>query len=355
MRVAVLPGDNGGCGNLRMRWPAEAVRAVRPDWEITVYQPRGDVQVGLDRNQKVVAVRIDPLPDVMVLQRTGSPVLAGVAEFMMERGVAVVADFDDAMWCIDRDNIAWPAWNMNRRMGPTRMHWSFCDHVAERVDLVTVTTDGLARRYGKHGRCEIIPNGVPKFAMESLSWRDRYDPTFTVGWAGYTGTHPGDCQVSEGAATAVVEAGGRARVVADAEGAARAWGVDVDDVPPQPPRDYYAALSCMDVMLVGLRDTPFNRCKSFLKVLEAAAVNVPSIAAATAPHRALWKTGFPVMLAESPAEWREAALWLMKEPLALADMRAALFDTMPAHMIENRAEEWARAWERARKRADSRG
>lgn len=349
MRVAVLPGDNSGCGNLRLRWPALAVQRIRPDWDITVYRPRGDVQVGLNSKGAVVYVDLDPLPDVMVLQRTGTPVLAGVVDYMQRQGVAVVTDYDDAMWCIDKDNVAWPSWNTHGTRGK-KQHWRWCDYSADRADLVTVTTQGLARRYGKHGRVEVIPNGVPDEAVQAPSWRDRYPDTVTVGWAGYTATHPGDCLVSRPGAQAAVEAGAVARVIADPVNVEKDWGVPVDPVASQGGMDYYSALGCMDIMLVGLRDSPFNSCKSYLKVLEAAAAGVPSVAAATAPHRELART-FPVALARSPAEWVSETLKLVKDEGLRKEMADAVSAAIPRFTIDHRAEEWAQAWERAARRA----
>ena len=68
------------------------------------------------------------------------------------------------------------------------------------------------------------------------------------------------------------------------------------------------------LMLVGLKDSPFNRCKSTLKVLEAAAAGVPSIAAGTRPHTTLQREGFPVQVASSPDEWYRLARDWAKSP-----------------------------------------
>lgn len=331
-----------------MRLPAEAVQAIRPDWEITVHKPKGDVAVGLDSAGRVVEVRLDPLPDVLVMQRTGTPILAGVAEWMQQHGVAVVADFDDAMWCIDRKNMAWPAWNMHQNRGK-RQHWKWCDDVAKRVDLVTVTTEGLARRYGRHGRVQVIGNYVSEKVLSYEPWK-RSDDQTVVGWAGYTGTHPGDCEISAPAAQVAVGYGAEARGIADARGLSRAWGIHVDNVPPQEyGPNYFGAIGTLDLMLVGLKRSPFNECKSSLKVLEAAAAGVPSLVAATRPHRTLARR-FPMLTADSPAEWQLHATRLMQNPTYLADLTAQVRSSVIKETVEAHAEEWAQAWERALRR-----
>ena len=345
MKVAVLPGDIGGCGTYRLIEPAKAVQEARPDWDIRVYPPKGHVKLGLDRRGRVVQIRdLDPWPDVMVMQRTGTPVLAGAVDYLQSQGVAVVADFDDAMWCIDRGNTAFGAWNNpHRHRG---QHWSWCDYVAKRADLVTVTTNHLARRYGRHGRFEVLPNRIPdRWVVE----QDSVGPG-VAGWAGYLKTHPGDCEVSRPAA----ERFDCLRVVGETPGRmGQIWGREVEGIASTPlGPDYFQALAQLGVMLVGLRQTSFNRAKSTLKVLEAAAAGVPSIAADTPPHRALAREGFPVLLASTPEEWRLDAQDLMN-PSYYEQMRQFVLEALPRYLMSTQAERWAQAWERAAARSGS--
>jgi hypothetical protein len=349
----VVPADRGGCGYYRCIWPAQAVSQVRPDWTVSIVQPE-KIQAGFV-DGKFVGVKgfPDPLPDLLVMQRVGTPGQLEVMRWASQNGVATVLDFDDAMWCIDKNNAAWKSWNM---ANPHNQHWKICETAAQIADLVTVTTDALASHYGKkHRRTEVLPNCIP-LATTQLALPEENE-IFTAGWAGYTQTHPNDCKVSAPAAKAVLEQGGALRVVADARGAAAEWGIGpahVDSVPPQKlGPDYYSALARLDLMLVGLQDTPFNRSKSALKVLEAAAMGVPSIAPNNPPHRVLAKTGFPVLLASTPTEWADAAKeikhrWDTGSPLEIREeMTSAVQE---GHTIEGNAERWAQAWERAMKR-----
>ena len=344
----IVPADRGGCGYYRLIWPGQAVSPARKDWEISIVPPES-VQVGF-QDGKFLGVRgfPDPLPDLLVMQRVGTPGQIEVLRWAQRQGVATVVDFDDAMWCIDKGNAAWASWN---RANAFNQDWRICDEAAKVADLVTVTTEGLARRYARHGRVEVIPNCVPYAATEIPGHVANED--FTAGWVGFTKTHPGDCTVSAPAAQAVLAQGGALRVVADAAGAAEEWGVDpalVDSVPPQKlGPNYYKAVSALDLMLVGLRDTPFNRSKSTLKVLEAGALGVPSIAPDNPPHRALAKTGFPVLLASTPGDWADLAKGVMgmDRGQTRTEVRSAV---QAAHTIEGNAERWAQAWERALKR-----
>jgi len=350
VRVVVIPADRGGCGYYRLIWPAQAVSLARPDWQVEVRPPE-TVQAGFV-DGRFVGVQGLPDPgtiDVLVMQRVGTPGQINVARWARERGAAVVVDFDDAMWCIDRDNVAWPSWNMRN---PYDQHWKTCDVAAAEADLVTVTTEHLAKHYGKaHRRVDVINNHVPQAAvsLEPLP-RSPKDP-FTAGWVGFTQTHPGDCEVSGPAARAVLDSGGGLAVVADGPGAAREWGVDEAQVRCIPGQkfgpSYYQSLSVLDLMLVGLKDTPFNRAKSTLKVLEAAAAGVPSVAPDNPPHRDLARRGFPVTLASSPTEWATAAKRHASDPSYSAEQKEATAEAVTGWTIEGNAGLWADAWERA--------
>jgi glycosyltransferase involved in cell wall biosynthesis len=348
----IVPSDRTGCGYYRLIWPGQAVSLVRKDWTVSIVSPES-VQAGFS-DGRFIGVRgfPDPLPDLLVMQRVGTPGQWEGLKWASRQGIATVVDFDDAMWCIDKDNYAWRSWNLSN---PFDQHWRTCDKAAAEADLVTCTTPGLERRYsGKHGRTEIIGNYVPTAAFDLPKRED--NEVFTAGWSGFTVTHPGDCRVSKPAVETVLAGNGTLRVIADGVGAAQEWGVAVDDVDCIPPQklgpSYYEALSGLDLMLVGLLDTPFNRAKSTLKVLEAASQGVPSIAPDNPPHRALAKAGFPVTLAASPDEWRDAAAAHMKRWSAdPEEAKAEVFEAAREdYTIEGNAERWAAAWERAMKR-----
>lgn len=344
MHVVIVPADYSGCGSYRLIWPGEVVRSVEPDWQVDIIAP-GDVQVGAVGDVLLGVRGLDPLPDVLVMQRVGSPKQLFAMRWAQERGVKVVVDFDDAMWCIDKRNAAASYWIRQDQ------HWKFCDEAARIADLVTVTTEGLARRYGKHGRVEIIPNAIPEAALDLGSLRGNYDPVFTAGWAGFTRTHPDDCRVSAPAARAVLDQGGRLRVVADAPGAEAEWGLDegvVDGLPPQPiGSDYFRSLSTMDLMLVGLRPSRFNDSKSFLKVLEAGSQGVPAIAPANRPHRELRSAGYPVELADSPSEWASLGKRFATDASWREEKEQQTRQAIKAWTIQSRADYWSRAWTRA--------
>lgn len=345
MRIAVVPGDETGCGTYRMVLPANAVKKVRPDWEIELHKP-GTVKIGSDENGRLVGVKgLNPDNlDIIVMQRVGLRSTLAFTDWCRDHGIATVVDADDAMWCIDKDNKAYVSWNNQK------MNWRFLDTAAERADLVTVTTDHLARRYGKHGRVEVVPNYIPEEVFDYEKPTGHDTSRVSVGWTGFVATHPHDLKVvGDAVRRATEDTGAVARIVGDAGGVAKAWDLDeVQAIAPQPLGPlYFQALSTIDIGLVPLADTHFNRAKSWLKALEFSAMGIPVIASPT-PDNVRLGQRVPILFAKTPDEWYGHLRWLIDHPYqreargaqALAAVRTGL-------TVESAGEVWAAAWERA--------
>lgn len=345
-RVVVIPADTTGCGTYRMIWPAQAVKQARPNWTVDIYEPHS-IEVGLDRRGKITTLRgIDQLNsvDLIVLQRLGKPTDPQLVHTLQTHGITVVVDSDDAMWCIDRENYAHKHWEQPNQ------HWRNLDQSMSLADLTTVTTDLLSRRYGKHGRTVKLPNCVPGRVVGTSNTRDQYDLTYTLGWVGFTKTHPRDLTPAAAAVQKHLASGGKLRVIGDATGAAKQWGVPPNSVDQIGPYDldlsYYAALSAVDVGLVPLENNQFNHGKSYLKALEYAAVGVPVVASPTPANRELART-VPIILADNDTEWVDA-IELLSDPNERKRRSAELVAAVNEHhTYEKNAERWAYAWERA--------
>lgn len=354
-RIVVLPADLTACGYYRLRLPAGAVQQIRPDWKVEVYRP-DEVMLQVGVNGELWGVQGLPDPnsiDLLVMQRVATRAQVDLFKWAIKQGIATVMDSDDAMWCIDPENMAYLYWNSTQ---PGRANWRHLDEAAALADLVTTTTDSLAKRYGKHGRAEVLPNCVPGDMRDLLkSVRGELDPTPTVGWAGFTTTHPRDLTVCGDAVRNVQEdTGCLLRVVGDAAGAARDW--DVPFVETVSPTDigmpYYTALTTLDVGLVPLRNTPFNRAKSYLKALEFAAVGVPVVASDTPAMRLLAKT-VPIILADTPNDWYQGIHRLIEDAdFRKSRARWAQDAVFALHTYEANALRWAEVWERAMARRE---
>lgn len=346
MKVAVIPSDTGACGYFRLIWPAEAVRSVRPDWAVNVYRPQ-DVKVGMGpKGLSVRGLDLDGL-DLAIFQRIGTARQVELVRALQVAGIAVAIDVDDALYCIDPDSGSYPAWNDRR----SATHWSNLEEACKRADLVTVTTDALARHYARHSRVERIPNGLPERAYFNPSPLTALTDAVTVGWSGVASSHPHDLEVVGTALADVLAEDPQVYVKIVGDGV---WAAGVLGVPNERliNKDrvalyaYHEALQGTDIGIVPLADTKFNQAKSSLKALEYMGVGARVIASPTPANIELSLTT-GLSIAKTPGAWATA---LRMEIARVRTDRAEGVVGGPDvwHMsILGRAEEWAAAWERA--------
>lgn len=351
MRVVALPADETGCGSYRVIWPAAMVANACPDWQVEIYRPT-DVRVATDDHGKLAAFQgFDPAGvDVVIMQRVGTPGILALMRWFQEQGTAVVLDADDALWSIHRENASYSAWNSQAH------HWQWMDAAAREADLVTVTTPRLGARYGKHGRVVVLPNRVPGAATELRRTTEDTAGPLRFGWSGYVGTHPTDLHaVGNAVSRLVADTPADIRIVGDGKGILAAWGLReqaarVTATGPLPLSDYFDGLAQLDIGVVPLEDSLFNRCKSGLKAAEFAAVGVPVVVTPTPAHTALAREGFPLPTAESPREWYEQTRILIEHPDQRATQADVAHSAAQLHTMENHTEEWVTAWQRAAQR-----
>lgn len=343
LKVAILPADTGACGHSRLIWPAEAVSVLHPDWDIRVYDPRS---VRMERGSKfrVHGLDVEGL-DVLVTQRVGTRAVADLCGWVQRRGAAVVMDMDDAMWCLDPDNVAYGAWNAER--GGT--HWVQADRVAESADLVTVTTSSLADRYGKHGRAMVLPNRIPRMALDARRPRQTSNPPVAA-WAGLLSTHPHDPGVI-GEALKIAAGRGLVQpgVLGDGYRTGKIWGVPVKTYrTARLGMEYYRHLAMFDIGLVPLdlegSSAEFNAAKSSLKALEYAATG-SAVIASPSPANVEFAREVPIRLAATPGEWLEH-LTELADPVVRRTQVERQHAALSAYewVLQDRAADWARAW-----------
>lgn len=350
MRVSVLLSDSGACGTYRMIWPAQSVKRVRQDWDIQLHPP-GQVGFYVDKTngnlKDVVGLAPFEELDLLVVHRVGSMPVVQLMQRAQQAGCAVLLDNDDAMWAIDRQNMAWHAWNNNRP--GTGHHWKLTDVAAKQADLCSVTTEVLARRYG-NGRSVIVPNYVPEHALDCAIPSYDVERTPVVGWFGHLATHPKDPGVvGDAVRYAVRDTGCEVAVQPDAEAVGLIWSVpEIKRVLPAQLGDaYFTSLRELDIALVPLELSTFNRAKSGLKALEFATAGAAVVATPTPANVALARD-LPILMARTPAEWHEHIVRLVNDPTERRERgeqsRAIVREKWT---FESNAEQWAAVWERA--------
>lgn len=322
MKVRVHPGDQKGVGHARLIWPAQAARAEGVEIEIAP---------SLHTVQEMDA-------DVLVFQRTSSPAVVALIPTLQARGHAVVVDVDDDLAAVHHANVAAGA-EMPRLVA----------RACQQADLVIVSTPALAARYAPHGRVRVLENCVPG-AILSMP---RSSDGRTVGWGGFTGTHPGDLAVTRGGVQDALErTGARFHVVGPPVGVREQLGLADEPSATGPLTrvgefEYERALGQLDVGIVPLADTRFNGAKSWLKGLQYAARGVPFVASNVAEYRRLGAVGVGVVVPPRARNWRQRIVKLLTDPGLCAERAERGFVFASGMTYEKQAWRWVEAWEAA--------
>lgn len=378
MRVTVHPAGDDGCGLYRMIEPARVLADQGADVECTRTLAWRFSRTADGRPHKLVD-EVDA--DVVVFQRPLARRKLDMIRALQAAGVAVVVELDDDFGAIHRRNGAWadahPEWMTlaeaaergiaaSERLTRGNHQWvreagtvswssnTWLRKACATADLVTVTTPALAERYAPHGRVAVLPNLVPE---RYLSITAAPHDGVVVGWGGSVNTHPDDLETTEGAvAAAVVDTDARFHVVGTGVGVRTALGLA--DEPTATGwvelADWPHALAALDVGIVPLADSRFDEAKSALKMLEMAAVGVPSVVSPTPDNVRMYKHGLG-LLAFTPAEWEQQVSRLIRnetERLALAEHGR---EVMARFTYERHAERWLDAWAQARSNRDACG
>jgi glycosyltransferase involved in cell wall biosynthesis len=339
MRVRIQHADRGGCGMYRLVWPAEVLAGMglavtlHDDWPQAHWRAQGNVP---DR-----IVKVDCDADVVVLQR---PMLDSVVQsipVLQRQGVAVVVELDDDFTCLPKGH---PARVGTAAMANPRMNRRNLRVACERADLVTCSTPAIGNRYAPDHH-HVIPNCVP---ARYLAVRPTPHDEVRVGWTGSTQTHIGDLDAAgDGIARAL--AGAPFHVVGTGVGVATALGLQEGQVEATgwvEIHDYPTDYANLDVAVVPLADNEFNRAKSWLKGIEAAALGVPFVASPTDPYCELAQLGAGG-LARTPDEWHRMLRLLIDNGDARQEIAGRGREVAAQWTIEGNAFRWAEAWEMA--------
>ncbi len=183
----------------------------------------------------------------------------------------------------------------------------------ENADIVTCTHDRLALAIAEYNKnVHILPNAIPKadqFDIERIA-----SPFTRLFWQGSI-THAEDIELLAGPIQAIAPIASKVKMImagysesAD-KAANEAWHRithaytagykhQYKIIPALHSTQYYTAYMQADVCLIPLVNSPFNKMKSNLKVLEAANLGLPVICSQVHPYMDL-----PVCYARSSSDW----------------------------------------------------
>lgn len=229
--------------------------------------------------------------------------------------------------------------------------------VLEKCDFATCTTEFLAdviRQTGKS--CFVIPNTINKeqyqFSQSILKEPRGRNDTIRIGYFSGTSTHDRDfIEAAEALKAALKKYRNiELHIVGSVKLSRELQKLDerVINKPLMPHLEMLRYLSKMNINIAPLEQgTPFNDCKSELKIFEAALVGVPTIASRTDSYSKCITDGKNGLLAGTREEWLEKLSLLIENEQLRQDVGlAAKKDFIGRFYIENVADDIIRIYEK---------
>lgn len=311
--------DDSGCGYFRLQLPLDSVQNAATDWRV-------------EYNTRMPDWVRDKC-DVIIAQRTCLPGPSELWQSLCASGKhTTVYELDDDLFNVDPGNSV--AQNLFAR---TEIRDAIKANAAS-ADVVTVSTEPLADLMREvNPNVVVLPNCIPQWLTEHTRPRT---PKLTIGWGG-SASHVDDIEecasevrrfVARNPQTELHLMGGRFKSF----GPARIddWFDGVEDFLRH--IDY-------DIALAPLRPSIFNRSKSNLKALEAAALGIPSICSDFTPYTDFVTPDMGILVSQ-PHEWAKALRLLVNdEPLRLS-MGSAAREVARKNTIEGNYTRWLDAW-----------
>ncbi|WP_154697022.1 glycosyltransferase family 4 protein [Lentzea guizhouensis] len=333
MKIFGWAADNMGCGWYRVRMPLNELARRGHETMANTIMP----DEWLDTCDVLLGQRIcEPGPSTAWQRIAVHP-----------KRPLMVFDIDDDLWEVDPRS-------------PVSYAWFSRPDVQERLrrnitvaDLVTVTTETLADKVrALNPNVVVIPNFVPQ-AMLDLEAPERTDQRVVIGWAG-SDTHVMDFEeigpqfarfLERNSAAMLHTIGGSRQAFQERFSWAKRvdrdqWTVEdwFDDL-----WEYYRALGRFDIATAPLTPHVFNRSKSWIKALEAAARGVPIVASDVGPYPDFVVHGETGFLLRAPHEWPTVLRDLVLDAGMRAEMGAAARDLATRNTIEGNGHLWEQA------------
>lgn len=291
MNILYVTPDTGGCRFYRCQLPGIELHDRRHLVCVTGHfcvTRSGEIKASDDRTYAP-----DLRFDIVVMQRV---MLAGTVDNVKrarDAGQVVINDVDDSFWDIPRTHASFRQIDPARNPDSNRVHYT---RALQASDAITVSTPYLAEKLGGLGPAVyLLPNAIDPARFKPDPVRDTWSPV--IGWVGALSyREQGDIDILRLALGPFLRRRPDSRLVHvgarldDPGVTAEVLNLDPDQVEVRPfchVSDLAAAMRGIDVALAPLDDTPFNRAKSWIKTLEAAAAGIPVVASDMPEYRRL--------------------------------------------------------------------
>ncbi len=201
--------------------------------------------------------------------------------FLGRRGVKVVADVDDLVFV---ESMAKHSPGVvNGLVSLESTHRQFKSHAASisSVDHVTVSTPNLAefvRDENLNSAVTCIPNAI-HWSWRKMGLSPNDGRRFVLGYLPGTRSHDRDFALIQPAIARLLDAHEKIRlkITGPLNHGLQGSHRQIEHFAKRPFADFHLVFDSVCMNLAPLEDTPFNRCKSANKVMEAAWWNIPTI------------------------------------------------------------------------------
>jgi glycosyltransferase involved in cell wall biosynthesis len=287
--------------------------------------------------------------DVLVVHGLAQHALEEALAAMPARRRLVVVENDDNHLDVRRDNPMF--------QGPDRTDYdTYVEQVVPRIrrslelaDLVTVSVPHLAEAYGRHTDTPIavLPNTIDEVLLEVAPPLRAPGEQLRVGWAG-SPSHTLDWKVCASGvryglaktdAHLVLLGADYRRLIGYRDAEYLPWANSMDQ--------YYLPMTTWHVALAPLVDDEFNRSKSPLKALEAAAFGIPVVAGDAGPYRDFVIEGETGFLCRDDTDWMKALRALGNDEDMRREMGLAAREVARQYTTQAWASRWVQTYREA--------
>jgi glycosyltransferase involved in cell wall biosynthesis len=254
-------------------------------------------------------------------------------------GIPVIIDRDDT-WILAHDHPMKKEWTEGKRAEQIIYN-------LKQANLVTTTNEYLANLIGNYNKkVEILPNGIdfsqPQFQVDEKVKELKTADMVHIGWSG-SATHKQDIELLEVPLYELLKDEsllGKYRVILSGwvEGDSTwkyyeeiftsKYKISVDHyarINAMDTNTYASAYDAMDVGLIPIRNTPFNWCKSNLKMLEMGAKKLAVVVSNEAAYRDL-AINFKNCLLVNKKNWYKSIKTLIEDKELREDLAENLHE-----------------------------
>lgn len=361
MRLTYILRDNGACGYYRISLPLG--RLAAKGWTVYAIE-KGDTASHIERGMDT---------DLLVIARPSEPQMLDLIREMQARGTRVVIDYDDDMFHISplsphyaefgthevaarlpngEQVTVWQDGVASFSLAANRQRLDLIKRCVEQADLVTVTTERLADCYRPYtDRVAVLPNCVDLTVWKRLPLQPRAG--LRLGWHGGSSHYEDWCLLTQGLPEVMAAYPDLTLVIFGTKFDGTLKAIPADRIEfhrwvPTPAFPYKLAALDLDVAMIPLAETAFNTCKSPIKWVEYAALEVPAVTSHVSPYREIATEKNGVFIeANAPDAWVRGLCLLVEDAMARAAIGYAARQTVEASFdIDRECSRWDEVYRR---------